>query len=140
MLVLVILFSPVLLCFLIVQGPLSSFKKYRFLKRNKDKRILCISTGRKFQVWRAHYQKEILALGIDDVVVFDSNKSNNQYDDFGWDKMILRDTGFPVLITINGKVTTQQSLKVEFVSFFKKEIDWMQLQECIKRKVNGDKE
>lgn len=139
-LAILILFSPVLLYFLIIHGPVSAFKKYRFLKRNAGKRILCVSTGRKYQVWWTDYREEILALGIDDVVVFDSNRSDNQYDNFTWDAMILRDAGFPVLIHINDKVITQHSLKVEFLSFFKKEVDWKQLQEYIKRKVDGNEE
>src|SRR5688572_8714385 len=96
LLVFVVLFSPVLLYFLIIHVPVSAFKKYRFLKRNADKRILCVSTGRKFQTWWADYRKEVLELGIDDVVVFDSKTGDNEYDNFKWDKMISRDAGFPV--------------------------------------------
>jgi hypothetical protein len=137
--VFLVFFSPVLLYFLLIHGPVSTFKKYKFLKRNAGKRILCVSAGRKFQTWRADHWEEILVLGIDDVVVFDSKIADNQYDNFEWDRMIARDAGFPVLITINGTVITQQSLKIEFLSFFKKEIDWMQLQEFIRRKVDGNK-
>jgi len=76
-------------------------------------------------------------LGIDDIVLFDATKPNNQYDGFEWDTMISRSHGFPVLVRIESKNILQQSLKEEFRWYFKKEIDFVQLKGCIKRKADG---
>jgi hypothetical protein len=131
-LVLFVISFPFILYLLIIKVPILAF-----LKRNIGKKILCISPGRKFQVFYSNYHKEILSLGIDDIVVFDATKPDNQYDGFKWDAMVSRSAGFPLLVSINDKVITQQSLKCEFMSYFKKEIDWIQLRGCIKRKVDG---
>lgn len=114
-LALLIVFSPVILYFLIVKAPILSFQKKAFLKRNAGKQILCISPGRKFQVFHSTYRNEILSLGIDDIIVFDATKPNNQYDGFDWDAMISRGAGFPLLVSMEGKAISQQSLKKEFM-------------------------
>jgi len=136
-LALLIIFSPVLLYFFVVRAPIDTFQKNAFLKRNADKKILCVSRGRKFQTLLSRYRDEILGLGVDEIVLFDASSPNNRYDGFEWNSMISRVSGFPVLVTINGKALSQESLKVEFMSYFKKEIDWVELKRCIKRKVDG---
>jgi hypothetical protein len=134
---LLILFSPLLLFFFFVKGPILIFKKNSFLKRHEGKQILCTSPGRKLHVFHSAYRSDILSLGIDDIVVFDATKPNNKYDGFEWDPLIFRGPGFPLLISISGGKIFQQSLKSEFSGYFKKEIDWVQLKGCIKRKVDG---
>jgi len=133
-LALLIVFSPLILYFLGVKAPMVAVRKKSFLRRNAGKQILCISPGRKFQVFYSTYRSEILSLGIDDVTLFDATKPNNEYDGFEWDTMISR-VGFPLLVTIEAKGVSQQSLKEEFRWFFRKEIDFIQLKGCIKGKV-----
>jgi hypothetical protein len=121
----------------IIKVPVLAYHKNAFFKRNAGKKILCISPGRKFQIFYSQYRQEILSLGIDDIVLFDATKPNNQYDSFEWDTMISRSHGFPVLVRTDSGKISQQSLKEEFRWYFKKEIDIIQLKGCIKRKVDG---
>jgi hypothetical protein len=82
-----------------------------------------------------YFKNELL--GIHEVVVFDPTKPNNHYDGFEWDGMISRNLGFPILLNFTEEQISQHSLKNEFTAFFKKEIDWIQLKGCIKRRVDG---
>ena len=97
------------------------------------------STGRKFRQFESAYRGEILSLGIDEIVVFDASRPNNQYDGFDWDRMISRRSGFPLLVSIDRRSLSQQSLKNEFIAFFRKEIDWTYLKAYIKTKVDEKK-
>lgn len=133
LLVLLIIFSPFILYFLVIKTPILAFQEKAFLKRNAGKRILCTSTGRKFREFQSVYRGEILSLGIDEIVVFDANRPNNQYD---WDRMISRRPGFPLLVSIDRRSLSQQSLKNEFITFFKKEVDWTYLKAYIETKLN----
>lgn len=136
-LLLVIVCSPVILYLSVVKGPIFSFKRRKFLKRNSGKILLCISPGAKYKELQSAYNDEIKSLGVYEIVVFDPTKPNNQYDGFDWDTMISRNLGFPILVNFNTEQIIQESLKSEFRSYFKKEIDWIELKSCIKGKVDG---
>ncbi|HEY8935122.1 MAG TPA: hypothetical protein VIM65_07875 [Cyclobacteriaceae bacterium] len=136
-LIILILASPVILYLSIVKGPILSLKRRKFLKRNSGKIILCISPGGKYKLFQSTYHDELMSIGIHDIVVFDPTKPNNHYDHFKWDGMISRSLGFPILLKFTEDQVTQQSLKNEFIAFFKKEIDLIQLKGCIKRIVDG---
>lgn len=136
-LIILILASPFILYMSVVKGPIHSFKRRKFLKRNSGKVVLCISPGRKYKLFREAHNDELVAMGIHDIIVFDPTRPNNYYDGFEWDGMISRNLGFPILLTFTEKHVIQSSLKNEFIAFFKKEIDLIQLKGCIKRTVDG---
>lgn len=136
-LIFVVLCSPFILYMSIVKGPILSFKRRKFLRRNSGKVLLCVSPGGKYKTFQSIYHDEIKSLGVYEIVVFDPTKASNQYDGFDWDTMISRNIGFPILLNFNAEQIVQQSLKSEFLAYFKKEIDWIQLKGCIKIKIDG---
>lgn len=136
-LIILILASPIIAYLAIVKGPVLAFKRRKFLKRNAGKIVLCTSPGGKYKRFREAHIGELVSMGIHDVVVFDPTRPNNYYDGFEWDGLISRNLGFPIIVKFTSEKIIQQSLKNEFISFFKKEMHLIQLKECIERTVDG---
>ncbi|MBT1689304.1 hypothetical protein [Dawidia soli] len=143
MLILLAMLPLILLYFcmgIVIKELIYRFRKNRFFRRNAGKRILCVTHGQRYRVFQARYGNQLLLLGIDEIVVFDVSKNDNRYDGFVWNNMIASRDGFPLLVTLQGKTMVQQTLRHEVFAFLNKEIDWLQLEECIKRRVDGNSE
>ena len=128
LLALFVVVSPFLL-FMVADSFLISQERKRFIKRNSGKKVLCVSPGRKYQQLCKQRRAELLVMGIDDIVVFDSGKRNNRYDNFEWDQMIAREKGFPVLVEFRRRSIMQLSFKNEFRAFMQREVNWRELRE-----------
>ncbi len=135
--VVLVLLSPYILYMSVVKGPIHTFKQRRFLDRNAGKIVLCTSPGGKYKLFREAHIEELVSIGIHDVIVFDPTRPNNYYDGFEWDGLISRNLGFPILIKFTSEKIIQQSMKNEFITFFKKDMDLIQLKGCIKRTIDG---
>lgn len=135
LLVLLILAIPFILYFVLVRGPIDSYKKKQFLIRNKGKVILCVTTSSKYQNFKTVFFNQLFDIGINDVVVFNCQIPNNTYDSFDWDHLITRAKGFPLLLQIHQTQINQFALKTDFQAFFKKQIDLTQLLDSIKGKI-----
>jgi hypothetical protein len=135
LLLLLVLAIPFILYFVLVRGPIDSYKKKQFLARNNGKVILCVTTSRKYQNFKTILIDQLFEIGVNDVVVFNNQIPNNIYDNFDWDHLITRGKGFPLLLQIHKTQINQFALKPDFQSFFKKEIDLTQLLSSIKEKM-----
>lgn len=133
--VVLVLSSPWLLYFFLIKEPLENSKRKKFLKRNEGKTLICVTTSVKYNSFKENFINELKEIGIDEVVVFNGEIPNNNYDNYDWDRLIKREKGFPLLLQIQNKVIEQTPLKTDFQAFFKKEIDLTQLLGSIKWKI-----
>jgi hypothetical protein len=132
-----VLISPWIFYQVAIKAPIDLWRKRKFLKRNNGKVILCITTSARYRNWLASYADDLRQLGINEVVVFNSEITTNQYDNYEWDSLIGRSNGFPILLQFHLKGIDQIPLKVAFQSFFKNEIDGTQLLEFIKSRMHS---
>ena len=119
----VVLISPVLLYLIFIDGPRRLWAEQRFIRQHQGHVVLCIGTSNRYRFINESFLAALQSKGVQRVVVFDSTRADNTFDRFNWNNLINRSLGFPQLVVFQDGKMESVSLKENFISFFKKEID-----------------
>lgn len=126
-LIVLILTSPWTLYMVLIQAPLDKRRLNKFMKDHEGSVVLCITNSPKYKFIDGDFRETLNAKGVHRVVMFDGTIGDNKLDDFNWDRLINRYTGFPQLVVFEKGKVNGIPLKDDFSAFFRKEIDKAQL-------------